>query len=73
MTDDQVWKQRFLIFAVVRLTGLMIFGLGLAIAFTDLLRSGGWPLIGGILVICGVVDAVVAPRILKRSWEQADQ
>jgi hypothetical protein len=73
MTDDQVWKQRFLVFTAVRLTGLAIFGLGLAIAFTDLLRPGGWPLIGGILVICGVIDAVVAPRILKRSWEQADK
>ena len=73
MTDEQVWKQRFLIFTAVRVTGLVIFGLGLAIAFTDLLRPGGWPLVGAILVICGAVDALVAPRILRRSWERADR
>ena len=47
--------------------------LGIAIAFTDFLRPGGWKLVGGILVICGVIDAVFAPRILKRAWEQADR
>lgn len=73
MTDEQVWKQRFLIFTAVRMAGLVVFLLGLAIAFTDLLRPGGWPLVGGILVICGVVDAVVAPRILKREWDRADR
>ena len=31
----------------------------------------GWKLVGGILVICGVIDAVLAPRILKREWERA--
>ena len=73
MTDDQVWKQRFLIFTTVRVVGLLVFLLGLAIAFTDLLRPGGWKLVGGILVICGVIDAVLAPRILKREWDRADR
>ena len=71
MTDELVWRKRFLIFTAVRVAGLVVFLLGLAIAFTDLLRPGGWPLIGGILVICGVVDAVVAPRILKREWDRS--
>jgi hypothetical protein len=73
MIDDQVWKQRFLIFTAIRVTGLIFFGLGLAIAFTDFLRPGGWPLIGAILIICGAIDAVVAPRLLRRSWERADR
>lgn len=71
MTDDEVWKKRFFIFTAVRVAGILVFLLGLAIAFSDLLRPGGWKLVGGILVICGVIDAVIAPRILKREWERA--
>lgn len=72
MKDEEFWKKRFQIFAAVRLFGVLTFMVGLAIAFSDLVRPGGWKLLGGILVIIGVVDAVVAPRLLKRSWERRD-
>ena len=71
MTEDEaLWKKRFHMFALLRLSGLAIAFLGMAIMLTDLLRPGGWPLVGGILVAIGIVDAVVAPRILKRSWDK---
>jgi hypothetical protein len=70
MDDEALWKQRFLVFMAVRLAGLATFFLGIAIAFTDLLREGGMPTLGGILVIIGVVDAVFAPRVLKKMWER---
>ena len=71
MTDDELlWKKRFQLFALVRLAGLAIFMLGMAVMLTDLVRPGGWPLLGGILVAVGAIDAVVAPRILKRSWDK---
>lgn len=73
MRDEELWKKRFQIFAAIRLVGVATFLLGLAIAFSDLVRPGGWPLLGGILAIIGVVDALVAPRILKRGWERLDQ
>ena len=73
MRDDELWRKRFQIFAAVRLFGVLTFLLGLAIAFSDLVRPGGWKLLGAILVIIGVIDAVVAPRILKRGWERLDQ
>ena len=47
--------------------GLILFLLGIAIAFTDLLRPGGWKLLGGILVIVGAIEAVISPRLVKRS------
>ena len=72
MSDEEVWKKRFLIFTAVRLAGLAVFMLGLAIAFTDILRPGGWKLVGGLLIVFGVIDAVIAPRILKRSWERSE-
>ena len=73
MRDEELWKKRFQIFAAIRLFGVVTFLLGLAIAFSDLVRPGGWKLLGGILVIIGVVDAVVAPRLLKRGWDRLDK
>ena len=70
MTDEQTWKRRFHIFALVRLAGVAVFLLGVAIAYSDLLRPGGWPLVGGILAICGVIDAVFAPRLLMKAWRE---
>lgn len=71
MTDEELmWKKRFHLFAIIRLAGLALFFLGMAVALTDLLRPGGWPLVGAILAVIGIVDAVAAPRILKRSWDR---
>lgn len=70
MTDEELWRKRFQVFALVRLFGVATFLLGVAIAYSDLVRPGGWPLVGGILAICGVIDAVFAPRLLRRFWEQ---
>ena len=68
--DDLLWEKRFQLFALVRLAGLALFLLGMAVMLTDLVRPGGWPLLGGILVAVGVIEAVLAPRILKRSWDK---
>jgi hypothetical protein len=73
MTDDEVWKRRFQLFAAIRLFGLLTFLLGIAIAFSDLLRPGGWKLVGGLLAIIGAIDAVLAPKILKKGWERLDK
>lgn len=72
MNDDELWRKRFQIFLAIRLFGLLTFLLGLAIAFSDLVRPGGWKLLGGIVVIVGVIDALFAPKILKKAWEQQD-
>ena len=73
MNDEAVWKRRFLVFMLVRLAGMAIFFLGVAIAFSDLVRAGGWPLLGIIIAILGLVDAVLAPRILKMQWERGNK
>ena len=69
---EQLWRTRFLVFSVVRLAGLALFLIGVAIAFTDLVQPGGWPLLGGLMAIAGAIDALFAPRILRRAWEQQD-
>ena len=73
MADDAVWKRRFHIFMAARLFGLAVFLLGVAIAFSDLVREGGWPLVGGIVAIMGALDAVFSPKLLKKAWEQQDR
>ena len=71
MTDEEA-KRQFILFAVLRVGGLLLFLLGIAIAFTDLLKPGGWRLLGGILVIVGVIEAVISPRLVKRSRARTD-
>lgn len=70
MTEDQAENKRFKLFAVVRLFGVGLFLLGTAIAFTDLLKPGGWPLVGGVVAITGVLDAVFASRVVRRATER---
>jgi len=72
MTDEEA-KRQFIIFAILRIGGVMLFLLGVAIAFTDLLRPGGWRLLGGILVIVGTIEAVVSPRLVKRSMAPSSE
>ena len=72
VTDEEA-KRQFIIFAILRVGGLVLFLLGIAIAFTDLLRPGGWKLLGGILVIVGAIEAVISPRLVKRSMARPDE
>ena len=73
MADEDVWRKRFQLFVLVRLFGLATFLVGVLVIYTDLLRPGGWPAIGAILAIIGALDAVLAPRMLKKLWEQQDR
>ncbi len=70
MDDEALWKKRFAMFMVVRLAGLAVFLLGVAIAYFDILRPGGWPQVGAIIALLGAIDAVLAPRLLKSLWER---
>jgi len=72
MTDEDA-KRQFIIFAILRIGGVLLFLLGVAIAFTDLLRPGGWRLLGGILVIVGTIEAVISPRLVKRSMARSSE
>lgn len=73
MADEDLWRRRFLTFMLVRLAGLATFFLGIAIMYTDLVREGGWPAVGAIIVIMGAIDAVFAPRLLRKLWDQQDR
>jgi hypothetical protein len=71
--DDEVARRRLWLYTLVRFGGLAIFLLGIAIIYTDVLRPGGWPQVGAIVAIMGVIDAMFAPLLLKRAWDQQDR
>jgi membrane protein implicated in regulation of membrane protease activity len=68
-----MWKRRLLAYMSARAFGLAIFFLGIAIIYSNLLREGGWPQLGAVIAILGVIDAVFAPRLLKKSWDRQDK
>jgi hypothetical protein len=73
MGDDVKARNRLLAYTAVRLGGLAIFLLGLVIIYTDLVRSGGSPQVGAIVTIMGAIDAMFAPLLLKKAWDERDR
>ena len=73
MDDEARGRTRLLAYTLVRAAGLAIFLAGVAIIYTDLIRPGGWPQLGAIIAIAGVLDALLAPRLLKKSWDAQDR
>jgi hypothetical protein len=71
--DAVLWRKRLLSQSLVRAMGVGMFFLGLAIGYGDLIREGGWPQVGAIVALLGVIDALVAPRVLKKAWELQDR
>ena len=72
MPDESVWKRRFALYTAARIGGLGIFLLGVAIGYSNLIRPGGWPQVGAAIAILGVIDAMLAPRLIKKAWERED-
>ena len=72
MADDAIWKKRFGLFMAARLLGLLTFLAGVAITYSDVLRPGGWPAVGSLLIIFGLIDAIVAPKLMKKHWQRLD-
>jgi len=71
--DEDTARRRLLLYTLVRFGGLLIFFLGLGIMYTNVLRPGGWPQVGAIVAIMGVIDAMFAPLLLKRAWDENDR
>jgi hypothetical protein len=71
--DERKWRNRLLAYTGVRAFGIAVMLFGIAIMYTDLAREGGWPQVGAIIAIMGVIDALFAPRMLKKLWDQQDR
>jgi membrane associated rhomboid family serine protease len=71
--DDATARRRLLIYTLVRFGGLAIFFIGIAIMYTNLLRPGGWPQVGAIVAIAGVIVSLLAPRLIKKRWDERER
>lgn len=71
--DDQLWAQRFRLFALLRISGVLLFLLGMAIAFSDLVQPGGQLAVGMVVIGLGLVDALLGPVLLRQHWERTDR
>ena len=67
---DPVNQRDFLIFAALRLSGALLFILGVAITFTGLVVPGGLPWLGIPLAMAGLAEALLAPKIVRRLKER---
>jgi len=70
--DAAEWKRRLAFYSAARLPGLALFMLGIAIAYSNLLRPGGWPQVGAVLAIVGGVGSILLPRAVRRRWVRMD-
>ena len=71
--DDDVARQRLLVYTIARFGGVASVFLGIAIMYTNLVRPGGWPQVGAIIAIGGVIEAMFIPRLIKRAWDKQDE
>ena len=72
MDDERKYRNRLLIYTAARAFGIAVMLLGIAIIYSDLVREGGWPQLGAVIAIMGVIDALFAPRMLKKLWDEQD-
>lgn len=72
MDDERKWRNRLLAYTGARAFGLGVMLLGIAIIYTDLVREGGSPRLGAVIAIMGVIDALFAPHLLKKLWDERD-
>ena len=68
--DDAVWRKRFAIFAALRISGLLLFLLGMGITFSDWIRPGGFLGLGLVVIGVGLTEALLGPVLLKRTWDK---
>ena len=71
--DEDTARRRLLIYTLVRFGGLAIFFVGIATMYTKLLRPGGWPQVGAIIAIAGVIVSLLAPRLIKKRWDERER
>jgi hypothetical protein len=73
MADEALWRKRLLLYSLVRFGGVAIFFLGIAIMYTNLVRQDGARQLGAIVALVGAIDALFAPHLLKKAWDEKDR
>jgi hypothetical protein len=66
MSEPDLAKKRFLALGLIRLTGVALAFLGIAIIMKRLIEPAD--IVGGVLIAFGAFDVMVLPVILLRRW-----
>ncbi len=66
-------KSRWQMMQWLRFTGIIVMIIGMWIWAGDILRIGGWPMLGAPIFALGIVEALVLPVILAKRWKSPPQ
>ena len=66
MNDPDLAKKRFFALGLIRLTGVALAFLGIAIIAKRLIEPA--EIVGGILIALGIADVMVVPLLLVKRW-----
>jgi hypothetical protein len=66
MNDPDLAKKRFFTLGLIRLTGVALAFLGIAIIAKRLIEPA--EIVGGVLIALGIVDVMVVPLLLVKRW-----
>ncbi len=62
-------KSRWQTMQLLRFTGIIVMIIGMWIWAGDILRIGGWPMLGVPIFALGIFEALVLPVILAKRWK----
>lgn len=71
--EEEKWRQRAAIVNWMRIGGLLIALLGLVLMRGGVVTDEPWPILGAILLVSGLIDATLSPKIMKRMFDAEDQ
>jgi drug/metabolite transporter (DMT)-like permease len=71
--EEEKWRQRAAIVNWMRIGGLLIALLGLVLMRGGVITDEPWPILGAILLVSGLIDATLSPKIMKRMFDAEDQ
>lgn len=71
--DEAKWRQRYWVLTATRVGGLLIALAGLLLMRGGVLTDEPFPVFGAILLVLGLFDATISPRILARMFKNWDR
>jgi hypothetical protein len=71
--QDRLERTRFVLLSAARASGAILMLIGLWIWHGDIIRDGGFPLLGGPLFVLGFAESLILPQILARKWRSPRQ
>ena len=70
--EEQKWANRAGAVRWMQMGGLVIALVGLLMAKGGVVTDEPWPILGSLLVISGLIDATLSPKVMKRYFEAED-